>query len=74
MKWGIFLCVLLIIVLIVIFEWKKIKNCPKKDKITFFTLLTVVGALSLFDLPNLPGPVTLLEYIFKPFGDFMENL
>lgn len=74
MKWGIFFCVLPIIGIIVLFEWKKIKNYPKKDKITFFMLLTIVGTLSLFDLPNLPGPVTLLEYIFKPFGKYMENL
>lgn len=74
MKWGIFFCVLVIIGVIILYEWKKIKTYPKKDRITFFILLIIVGALSLFDLPNLPGPVTLLETIFRPFGNFMESL
>lgn len=74
MKWGIFFCVLVIIGAIILYEWKKIKTYPKRDKITFFILLLIAGSLSLFDLPNLPGPVTLLESIFRPFGKFMESL
>ncbi|TCJ04720.1 hypothetical protein [Cytobacillus praedii] len=74
MKWGIFFCVLVIIGVIILYEWKKIKAYPKKDRITFFILLIIAGALSLFDLPNLPGPVTLLETIFRPFSNFMESL
>ncbi|WP_313803438.1 hypothetical protein [Cytobacillus sp.] len=74
MKWGIFFCVMVIIGAIILYEWKKIKTYPKKDQFTFFILLLLAGTLSLFDLPNLPGPVTLLENIFRPFGKFMESL
>ncbi|MFD2444261.1 hypothetical protein ACFSO7_09810 [Bacillus sp. CGMCC 1.16607] len=73
MKWSVFLSVLLISVVIVLFEWKKLKSYPKKDKISFFTLLTIACVLSIFDLQNMSGPVTLLEYIFKPLGKFMEK-
>jgi hypothetical protein len=73
MKWGHFFGVILVIILIVFLEWRKMEDHPKKDKIAFFTLLTIAGVLSLFDLPNLPGPVTFLESIFEPFGKFMEE-
>ncbi|MBU8880851.1 hypothetical protein BGM26_18010 [Bacillus sp. FJAT-29790] len=73
MKWGIFLGVLLFIGLIGVYERPKMKKYPRKDKIAFFTLLTMAGILSLFDLPNMPGPVTFLESIFKPIRRFMEG-
>ncbi|UII57704.1 hypothetical protein LS684_09910 [Cytobacillus spongiae] len=73
MKWGHFSAAIVVIAIIVLSERRKMKNYPKKDKMVFFILLATAGILSLFDLPNLPGPVTLLEYIFKPFGRFMET-
>lgn len=67
MKWGIFSVTFVVILLIIFWGWPRIKDYPKKDRIAFMTLLCIGGILSLFDLPNIPGPVTLLETFFKPF-------
>ncbi|MCQ6278421.1 hypothetical protein JN080_04055 [Bacillus sp. EB600] len=58
---------------IILFQWPKMKQHPKKDKWAFFMLLLIGWMLSMFDLPNMPGPLTWIEELFKPVGQFMEK-
>ncbi|WP_421617804.1 hypothetical protein ACAF76_010100 [Brevibacillus sp. TJ4] len=72
MRWGIMLGKTVVVVLIFLFEWPKIKSQSKKDKRAFLTLLGIGWVLFLFDLPNIPGPTTLLDTIFKPITSMMR--
>lgn len=73
-RWGVLLGVTVIMALIVLYEWPKMKHTPKKDKAAFFFLLMVGWVLAMFDLPNIAGPVTWLDALFKPiFGKILEN-
>ncbi|WP_172799133.1 hypothetical protein [Bacillus sp. FJAT-29814] len=58
--------------LIVIFEWKRLKKASKADRLTFAVILTLTALMSFFNLETLPGPITLLQYIFGPLGRIME--
>ncbi len=71
-NWNTIFVVQVLIWLIVLFEWKRLKNAPKADKITFVTILILSALLSFFQLDNLPGPMTFLDYIFGPLGKIME--
>ncbi|MBA9028203.1 MULTISPECIES: hypothetical protein [Bacillaceae] len=73
MRWGVFVSTTIIVVLIILYEWPKMKQNPKKDKVAFFTLLLIGLVLSMFDLSHMAGPTTWLETLFKPFGEFMEK-
>ncbi|WP_243291620.1 hypothetical protein [Bacillus sp. FJAT-47783] len=73
MKWDTFMIAILVIFAIIAYEWPKMKQNPLKDKAAFLTLLLLAGVLSLFDLPNMAGPPTFIEWIFKPISKIMEN-
>ncbi|MGG1661074.1 hypothetical protein [Brevibacillus sp. NRS-1366] len=72
MKWGLFLGMSALVGLIILLEWPKLKPLPQKDKVSFFTLLFIGWFLSMFDLPNLPGPTSVLETMFKPLSKMLE--
>ena len=72
MRWGAFLITTVIIASIILFEWPKVKQKPKKDKSVFIVLLFIGWILSAFDLPHTPGPVTGLETLFEPLRSFIE--
>jgi hypothetical protein len=73
MSWSFFICVTIAVLLITWFEWSKLKQKPKKDKVAFISLLLIVWLLSMLDLPNTPGPTTVLQIIFKPFKGLLEQ-
>ncbi|MCM3089749.1 MULTISPECIES: hypothetical protein [unclassified Cytobacillus] len=70
--WTTIVIVQVLIWLIVIFEWKQLKKSSKTDKITFAAILSISTLLSFFNLEDLPGPISLLHYIFGPLGKMME--
>lgn len=72
MRWGVFFGTAIIIAVISLLQWPKMKQHPKKDKWVFIMLLLVVWGLSLFDLPQMAGPLTLIQALFKPVGQFMH--
>lgn len=72
MKWGVILSMTALAVLLILFEWPRMKKVPKKDKVVFFVLIFLAWILSLQDLPNLPGPATALNALFKPLGSVLE--
>ena len=73
MRWGAFLGTTIIIAVIILYQWPKMKQHPKKDKWMFFMLLLVCWVLSMFDLPNMAGPLTWIEAAFKPVGQILEK-
>lgn len=72
MSGSFFIGVTIAVLLIVWFEWKKLRSKPAKDKAVFVALLLLVWILSMLDLPKTPGPTTFLLYIFKPFKGLLE--
>jgi multisubunit Na+/H+ antiporter MnhB subunit len=72
-RWGAFLFTAAIVTLIILYEWPKMKQNPKKDKVAFLTLLLTGLVLSMFNLPQMSGPTQWIETLFKPFGEFMEK-
>jgi multisubunit Na+/H+ antiporter MnhB subunit len=60
-----------IIVIIILFEWPKMKQQPIKDKLVFIVLLFIGWFLSMFDLPNMSGPLTWQEALFHPLRKFI---
>ncbi|MBB3111743.1 multisubunit Na+/H+ antiporter MnhB subunit [Paenibacillus phyllosphaerae] len=65
-------CITIAVILILAFEWRKLKDKPRREKAALFAVLLLVWALSMLDLPATPGPVTLLEMIFKPFEGLIK--
>jgi multisubunit Na+/H+ antiporter MnhB subunit len=73
-KWGAVFSVLIIAICMTLYEWPKINQNLKKEKVAF-TAVTVIGclvAVLLIFYPRLPGPTELIEAIYKPFGKFLE--
>lgn len=70
--WSTVFAVQVLIWCIVLFEWKRLKKAKLADKIPFAVILMLSAVLSFFNLENLPGPLTLLHYIFGPLGRWME--
>jgi hypothetical protein len=72
MRWEAFLGTTLIITIILFIQWPRIKKYAKKEKWVFFILLFIGWGLSMFDLPNIAGPVVWLEILFKPFPPILD--
>ncbi|HTG70739.1 MAG TPA: hypothetical protein VL921_15885 [Candidatus Udaeobacter sp.] len=73
MKLALFTGVTFAALLILWCDWPRMKEKPTKDKAAFVSLLLIGWLLSMLDLPNTPGPITLLEAIFKPFRGLVEK-
>ncbi|WP_182200702.1 hypothetical protein [Paraliobacillus salinarum] len=76
MKWLSILGILVITILIILYEWPKLKKNQKKEKKAFAVLLLTSVTLSIVLLyfPDIPGPTELIDTIFKPFGNLLSNL
>jgi len=72
-KWGSFFAVTIVIIGILLLQWPKMKQAPKKDKWAFGLLLLIGWALSMFDLQHISGPITWKEVIFRPFRPLVEK-
>lgn len=72
MRWGAFFTTTLIITILIFIQWTRIKKYSKKEKLVFFILLFIGWGLSMFDLQNIAGPVTVISALFKPFAPLME--
>jgi multisubunit Na+/H+ antiporter MnhB subunit len=65
--------ILLLVVLMIKFEWPKINQ--KKEKAAF-AVLTAIGcllAVLLILYPNLPTPTQFVDSIYRPLGKLLEN-
>lgn len=61
------------VLLTVLLDWHLVKKKPLKDKAAFIGLLLAGWLLSMFDLPNTPGPTSLLDIVFKPFMGLLKH-
>jgi hypothetical protein len=59
-------------VVLIGYEWPRLKMQPRKDKLVFLSLILIAWTLSLFDLPNIPGPTTMVQTLFKPLAILLE--
>ena len=74
MRWGAFFGTTVIIAIIILFEWPRMKGNSKKDKLTFFTLFFIGLVLSMFNLPEMTGPTAWIETIFKSVWKVYGNV
>ncbi|WHY87740.1 hypothetical protein QNH39_07880 [Neobacillus novalis] len=74
MKWGGILGITALLMLIILYEWPKLKKNIRKMQVVFFTVITIgwVLAILLILFPNMPGPSQLIDFIFKPIGRYWE--
>lgn len=73
MKWGTFWATSTIIMVIIFFQRSLLKKSPKKDMFACIGLFLIGLILSLFDLPDVGGPINWIEILFKPLAAFMEK-
>lgn len=65
----------IVVILISLYEWPKIKKNQNKEKWSFVTL-TMAGwllAVLLIIFPEMPGPTQWIDIIFKPLGKLLEK-
>ncbi|MBT2726393.1 hypothetical protein J7E63_05495 [Bacillus sp. ISL-75] len=74
MKWAIVFAFSIVLALMFLYEWPKIKSKEKKEKIVFVCLLAMGWVLSFILLfyPDTPGPTNLVDSIYKPLGKLLE--
>jgi multisubunit Na+/H+ antiporter MnhB subunit len=72
MKIGGILGVTVILVLIFLYQWPKLKKNGRKVKMAFFLLMLLnwVLAVLLVIFPEMPGPGQLIDFIYKSFEPF----
>lgn len=70
MKIGPIVAITFIVCLMALYQWTKMNQYPKKDKIVFISL-TAIGwilAMLLIYFPDIPGPNKMTQIIFEPLG------
>lgn len=74
MKWGIVLGFSFVMALMFLYEWPKINQNQKKEKMAYLCLMVMgwILAFILLFFPNTPGPTDLVELIYKPLGKMLE--
>ena len=73
MKWGVLFGMSFAAVCIVFFQLPRIKRNQKKEKAAFISLTLLGWLLSclLVFYPDTPGPVQLVDTIFRPLGKLL---
>ncbi|ALS28688.1 hypothetical protein IJ21_32990 [Paenibacillus sp. 32O-W] len=75
MRWAFMLGIAVVLAIMTVYEWPKMKREMKKEK-TAFAVLTVLGGILAFLLmfyPEMPGPTHLINAIYKPLGTIFEK-
>ncbi|MFS0820361.1 hypothetical protein [Bacillus sp. 1P02SD] len=72
MRIGGVLGVTVILVLIFLYQWPKLKKSGRKGRMVFFSLMLLnwILAILLVNFPEMPGPGQLIDFIFKSFEPF----
>lgn len=72
MNIGGVLGVTVILVLITMLQWPKLKKQEKKVKLAFVSLILFNWCLAvlLVVFPDMPGPGQIIDFIYKPFELF----
>ncbi|WP_127532568.1 hypothetical protein [Paenibacillus kobensis] len=73
MNISLFITITLAVIAIWWLDWPKIKKKTGKEKTLFIMLLLLGWVLSMLNLPDTPGPTTLLQFVFKPLEPLVEK-
>ncbi|WP_028547481.1 hypothetical protein [Paenibacillus sp. UNC451MF] len=74
MSWGIILAATVIVILMFLYEWPKMKQHSKKEK-TAFVVIAAIGwvlAILLVVFPDMKGPTQWVDALYKPLGKLLE--
>ncbi|UQZ86498.1 hypothetical protein SK3146_05791 [Paenibacillus konkukensis] len=74
MSWGTLLSITVLVILMIAYEWPKMKQYSTREKGAFIVLTLfgyVLGVLLIF-FPEMPGPTQLVDAVFKPLGKMLE--
>ncbi|WP_324656848.1 hypothetical protein [Bacillus cereus] len=75
MKWITLIGVTIWLILIILYEWPKMNEKQKKERVAIL-ILTVMGWLTtilLLFFPDIPGPTQIISKIFKPLSKVFEK-
>ncbi|WP_227935589.1 hypothetical protein [Alkalihalobacillus deserti] len=74
MEWLYTVGIIVVLSLIVYFQWPIINPDQKKEKMTFMTLLIISLFLAVFLVffPDTTSPMQVLEKIFRPLGKLLS--
>jgi multisubunit Na+/H+ antiporter MnhB subunit len=74
MKWGPAFGTTFLVFLIVLYQWSKLKQNQKKEKVVlmFISSMGWLLAILLIFFPNMPGPSELIDYLYRPLGKLLE--
>ncbi|TBL80284.1 hypothetical protein [Paenibacillus thalictri] len=74
MNWAALAVITVIVILMILYEWPRLRQHTVKEK-SVFVIMTTAGwilALLLVLFPELPGPTQLVDAIYKPLGKLFE--
>jgi hypothetical protein len=75
MKIGPVISITLLVTLIALWEWPRMNENPKKDKVAALSLLALGWLLSILfvHFPDIPGPDKWVQTIFEPLGNLLKK-
>lgn len=64
-----------IVMLMILYEWPRMKRNSRRDKAAFavFTALGCLLAILLLTFPNMASPTQWVEHLYKPLGKLLEK-
>ena len=75
MKWAAVAGIVVVLALITLYEWPRMKTHMKREK-TAFAALTILGgilACLLVFVPELPGPTQFVDILYHPLVKMLEQ-
>jgi multisubunit Na+/H+ antiporter MnhB subunit len=75
MNWGAIMGIIVMFIIMALYEWPKINQNQKKEKVAFVVIISIGFTLAILlnMYPNMPGPTQLVEVIYKPFSKILEK-
>lgn len=73
-KWGAILSLSLVVVLMILYDWARLKASTRRMRMTFY-VLTFSGwgsAILLIHFPSMPGPSELWLFLYQPLTDLLH--
>ena len=75
MKMGPIISITLLVILIALWEWPRMNENPKKDKVAALSLLVLGWLLSILfvHFPDTPGPDEWVRAMLKPLSNVLKK-
>ncbi|MEH7544974.1 MULTISPECIES: hypothetical protein [Bacillaceae] len=74
MKWGSILGCTVLIIMIILFQWSRLKQKQVKEKAALLTL-SILGwilAILMLFFPDMPGPTQFIDWMYRPLGELLK--